>query len=437
MRRRLLSLGVTLFVVAAAAGGMPAAKAEGGGSISGHVINDLNGDGFRQPREAGVNGWRVVLYGPAGMVAETRTGRDGGYEFSDLIGGAYRILLPCDGQPVANWIRTAPRTIRTDLLTPYTSDVDLLVQIPAEPLRTDGEITGKIVNDLDRDGTPDRGERGLAGWRVAVYRLSPISSCPGQEQEVFTYVIADSQGVFDVKGLVEGTYLVGGQGGVGPPDEQSARPTAWIQTCPVSVRTEPGLGDTLLTEKVEVKLDKGAMKASTNQCIAPLVGDGSISGEVFIDQNRNLVHDPDEPPTRPLLMALHYVTKRGLMTVEPWWAIPPLKDGKFAYQGLAGGHYVLSAYVGWLDPPILHSPDLTLARGQAMTNVNLAVPPAAPTPAPIARPAPAQPAIGAPSTGDGGVASAGDGTLLWAAAALSAAGVVGLAQAVRRRARRL
>ncbi len=465
MHKRLVLLGCCVAVAlgAVALKGVSPAVGAGGGTISGRIINDLNGDGVQQPNEPGLSGWRVVLnknHQPVGggiiFIAETLTGPDGSYKFSGLAEDAYQVLLPCDGQPIVDRIRTAPDKLhQPDFVPRFTTDVDLLVQIPAEPLRTDGEITGKIVNDANMNGNPDRREQGLAGWQVGINRESPIYFCPGEDEANLTYVTTDARGVFDIKGLVEGTYTVGGEGLIVPPgggprvigiDSQSAvstseapvaPPTAWIQTCPVSAQTDPTLGNTLLAASSEVKLAKGSMKATTDQCIGLLVGDGSISGDVFLDQNGNEVRDQGDSGYRPNLMALHYVTKQGLIIVNPWGPFfPPVKDGVFTYAGLAPGRYVVSAYVGWLQPSIFRSSDLTLSRGQAMTGVNLAIapPPAVPTPAPHIVQVRPEPTLSAPNTGSGPSPAAGDASATPFALAFLGAGALTLTiRMVRRR----
>lgn len=62
--------------------------------ISGTVFDDRNGDGIRQPDEAGLDGREVRLVNAAGeVVGKTKNKSDGGYRFDRLAVATYRVVL--------------------------------------------------------------------------------------------------------------------------------------------------------------------------------------------------------------------------------------------------------------------------------------------------------------------------------------------------------
>lgn len=74
-------------------------------SIAGTVFGDRNGDGQRQPTEAGVAGTLVSLVNAAGAtVATTRTGGNGDYTFTRLDLGSFRVIVtpPAGGAGVSS-----------------------------------------------------------------------------------------------------------------------------------------------------------------------------------------------------------------------------------------------------------------------------------------------------------------------------------------------
>ena len=446
---RMFPVLLLLALALALSDGAAPVVARGSGSISGRVINDLNGDGVQQPGEQGVEGWRVVLtklfsMNPGSVVvAEARTGPGGDYLFSGVPQGMYEIDLPCNGQPVAQWVGTFldKRAGRAFYIGPpdaeSISGMDFVIGGLAEPLRTDGEITGRVVNDIDMDGTADRREPGLAGWSVSITRESPPLVCLDQLPPSAIKATTDSKGVFRATGLLEGTYWVIDPFSFRPPEDARTRDMHWAATAPLTVFTEPGAVDIPALVPTKVILTSDEMEASVDDTlIALLGGTGSISGALFRDLNGNSTPDENEPPVHPTLTGLLYAKDTALLWVYP---IPLGQglNGTYRFEGLAAGDYVVSAsaYVGFLQDRGFRFGPFDVGEGE--TVADLPFPPLPPEPTPTPRPIPVRPVdVYAPVTGSGSVSS--DGSLAGLAAALAVAGALAVgasALPARRRAR--
>jgi uncharacterized repeat protein (TIGR01451 family) len=76
-------------------------------TISGHVFDDLNGNGQRDPGEPGLDGWTVRLIDPSTgrVIAVQTTDQKGHYAFANLGPGTYRVREVL--QP--GWVETTPK----------------------------------------------------------------------------------------------------------------------------------------------------------------------------------------------------------------------------------------------------------------------------------------------------------------------------------------
>jgi hypothetical protein len=419
MSRYLVRMSAVLLLLVLALAlhnGAPLVAAQETASISGRVINDLNGDGIEQPGEHGAEGWLVELTwtdpltpGSAAVSTETRSSDDGYYRFSDLGPGKYFVRLPCAGQPPAQWAGTFP-----DIRPEHTvgigyspggerSGMDFLVRVVAEPVETDGEITGRLVNDLDRDGNADGDEPGLAGWRVLIRRVDPFPICT--EEQSFRYATSGPDGAFAAEGLFHGTYSVGGGLGIEGPRDGQGVVEHWAVTSPTRIHRERGTGDIPFPDATEVLIARGKNSARVDDtCIAVLEGSGSISGFVFRDIDGDEQRNENEPIAQPFFVGLSYVSNVGRLWVNP--AIGPWRgdsEGQYRFEGLAAGKYVIgvTVYVGFLNNEYFAFGPFNVGEGE--TVADLPVPPLPPEPAPTPRPIAGPPvAVHAPITGSDG-----------------------------------
>jgi hypothetical protein len=431
-----LAVGACLAVVASD-GVLPVAAQETY-SISGHVINDLNGNGAADPGEPGLSGWLVVVrkmdrtvLGGVAVVAEIRTGPGGDYRLSGLAPGEYAASLPCDGQPAAQWEGTftgARGVQEMNVRSPSSESsmvVDFLVKPLADPARRDGEIVGRLVSDLDMDGIADRREPGLAGWSVSMTRKTPPLICLDlDESPPFRLTVTtDSKGVFRAEGLLEGTYLLARGLRVRPPEDGSNEVEHWVLTDPIE----------FVTSTTEISLTAAKMRVNIGDTLIVLLGGtGSISGAAFRDLNGNLTRDEGEPPAYTHMTELLYVKEPSSLFVQPFSferSFMPSPDGSYEFEGLAAGKYIVSAYAsvgGSADKEFRFGP---FDVGKGETKADLPLPPLPPTPTPEPRPTPVRPVdLAPPETGSGGSPS-GDG-LAGLATALALAGVLAVAGAL-------
>lgn len=88
------------------------------GVINVELVNDLDGDGTRDPGEAGIAGWPVEVTGPDGS-SSLLTDSLGKVQFPVINGGAYLVSL--DGQP--GWRATSPAQVVVSAGLAQTVDV--------------------------------------------------------------------------------------------------------------------------------------------------------------------------------------------------------------------------------------------------------------------------------------------------------------------------
>jgi hypothetical protein len=145
--------------VATASDGTPLTSIDFGfvlGGISGTVFVDDNGNGTRDPDEAGLAGVTVALNGAPGATATS--GADGVYEFSGLLAGAYQVAAP---EPAAGLALGTP--------TPLAA----LVAAGQDVAGLDfgyvaGRIAGMAFVDGNGNGLMDAGEPGLGGVEISL-----------------------------------------------------------------------------------------------------------------------------------------------------------------------------------------------------------------------------------------------------------------------------
>jgi large repetitive protein len=433
---------VLLLLALALSGGAYPVAAQETYSISGRVINDLNGDGdMFDEDEPGLAGWHLRLEketedGQPTFVREATTDRSGRYSFRLLPPGRYSISIPCEGQPKL-WLATAPNSLGEYSTTVEGGEdsggIDFWLSLLSAPPPHNGEIVGRLVWDENADGVPDPSESGVAGWQVNASMVGGPKCFP-QEYQV-TY--AGSDGSFSFTGLQPGLYDLGYPGPSGRPH-------------PDYVFDAPGIGQQMPDghEYFSFLPDVEAPENGSGSIaigILDVSGTGSISGEIYADSNENGQQDAGEPLVDcGCWMGLMYRTPHGYSPVVSR-ATYTSSGGLYGLSGLRVGEYwiaLLQPPGVPIDPPVgpygFSAHLVTLKDGEQLANVDFGLrvqpgqptrmpqPTLASTPTPDVRLAP-------PSTGSGGAPS--DSGLAGFAAALAVAGalaVCGAALAVRR-----
>ena len=176
-----------------------------GGSISGFVYNDLDGDGVKDAGESGITGRQVFIdldndsALDAGEMAAMTNG-SGQYTFSNLSAGAYKVRQV---RP-AGWIQTFP-------LNNYGISVVLATNQNAtgknfftkQSAIAGGSISGYVFHDFNRDMMLGTGDTGLSGWTVYL-DTDNDSVLDASEQKATT----DATGKYVFSNLSAGTYKI-------------------------------------------------------------------------------------------------------------------------------------------------------------------------------------------------------------------------------------
>jgi len=130
------------------------------GSIGGIKFEDLDGNGFKDAGEEGLDGWTIELIdADTGLVVRSQVTEGGGsYVFGDILDGDYDIREV----PQHGWVRTLPGGLVHSITLAYNEDrggIDFGNQvIPG--------IHGQKFDDLNANGVRDPGEPGLDGWTI-------------------------------------------------------------------------------------------------------------------------------------------------------------------------------------------------------------------------------------------------------------------------------
>jgi len=159
---------------------------EAGGSLSGYVYSDLDGDGIRDPGERGIAGVTITLTGnDANGVAINRTattGADGGYRFdavgaSDATGYTLTETQPpgaADGLDSAgNLGGTAGDDVITDIVFPTATTVGTDYNFGEANAPGLALVRGVVWLDKDHDRSDNDGTR-QPGWVVEIVRNGTV-----------------------------------------------------------------------------------------------------------------------------------------------------------------------------------------------------------------------------------------------------------------------
>jgi len=191
-----------------------------GGSISGNVFNDANGNLVKDSGEGNVSGRTLYLDTNNNSVkdsseASTTTDSSGNYKFSNLAAGTYKVreILP------SGWVQTVPTSNFGNNAT-LTSGQNVTGKNfgTRQTTAATGKISGTVFHDFDRDGTRDSGDTGLSGWTVWI-DTDNDSVLDSSERRTTT----DSSGNYSFGSLAAGSYKI-----------RVVRQSGWVQTTPTN-----------------------------------------------------------------------------------------------------------------------------------------------------------------------------------------------------------
>ena len=126
--------------------------------VEGFIFVDKNANGKRDPGERGVP---KVILSLAGLLA--RSDERGFFRFPPVQSGSFQ--LDIQNLP-SQFVPTIPLPLSIKLQTGQVRQVEI-------PLKEIGIISGLVFNDLNKDGTVDPGEGGIAGVKIIL--LGPLT----------------------------------------------------------------------------------------------------------------------------------------------------------------------------------------------------------------------------------------------------------------------
>jgi hypothetical protein len=142
------------------------------GSISGTKYDDLNGDGFRQMGEPGLDGWTIQLDKDAdGTVDDTEVTAGGGnYTFANLPAGTYRLreVLQPDYQQTSANPADVPLAAGQNVTGIDFGNFELF------------DLCVHKFHDLDKDGVREPGETGIEGFVIYLDENGNDTFDPGE-----------------------------------------------------------------------------------------------------------------------------------------------------------------------------------------------------------------------------------------------------------------
>jgi hypothetical protein len=199
-------------------------------AAAGVVWDDADGDGVRDPGEPGRDGVTVMLYTPAGALADTTVTAGGGlYRFDALLPGApyqVRLSLPT-GVVYAPFRRGGDPAADSDVDYRTGASPAFAVAAAAGEARLDvgvtppGSVAGARFNDVNGDGVRQPGEQGLAGFVVFLDADGDGLLGPGEASRV-----SAADGSYSFTGLTPGVYEL-----------RELPQDAWQVTTPAALRT--------------------------------------------------------------------------------------------------------------------------------------------------------------------------------------------------------
>ena len=215
------------------------------GTVLGKVFSDFNGNGFQDKGENGIGEVTVKLLDRGGSVVQTTTTLgNGGYSFSGVASGSYKVEEIDPDQYASTTDNTVPVSVTAaGAATANFGDQE------------QGTISGIVFDDANGNGVQDPGEKGIGGVSVKL-----LNSGGG------TVSITETagNGSFRFSDLAAGIYTM--------------------------EETDPeGYGSTT-NNTVKITVGSGAA-ATANFGDLPY---GTVSGVVYNDTNGNGVQDPGE-----------------------------------------------------------------------------------------------------------------------------------------------
>ena len=298
--------------------------------VEGSTFNDLNKDSLFTPGEPPGDAEEIVLYDSAGTTFETsQIPASGPFTMLAFDTGAYTLkeyLWP-------NWVATLPASQKYQFRITSSDTVLGGFLFGSYQVFGTGTINGLVFNDLNRNGSPDSAEPGLAGWRV--------SSDDGQSAKT------DSTGHYTLTKVFAGERIV-------------------------SVRMPIEWGESSPRGSYDLALDTSQTLDSINFGLYVLQP-GSVAGTVFNDLNANGTRDPSDSF---IPHAEVYLSGAVADTVNDNLSLSTTADdsGRYIFNGILMGSYqlrvALSAHYRQTYPSSMQAQHIDLGQEEQRTGVD-------------------------------------------------------------------
>jgi hypothetical protein len=271
--------------------------------LFGTLFNDLNANTSLDSTDTRLSSVRVFLDLNKNSILDagepsTLTNSTGGFQFTGLAGGTYRLTqVPPTGlkafYPVVKYVDVA--VAHGQSVTQNLADI--------KPTSA-ANITGMIFNDLNGDKARQSGEPGLSGWQL--YLDLNLDNVRQSNEPLVT---TNSSGVYTFSNMATGRYLVRP---LTPSGWRTINFVAWWATSNGSNATG---------------LDFAASQV------------GKIGSKVYIDSNGNGQLDANETPLSGFMVYIDS-NKDGKFEVGERYFITD-SFGQFYWDGLAPGTYLI------------------------------------------------------------------------------------------------
>jgi len=195
------------------------------GTIDGFVFEDKNRDGLLGPEEKGLPGVALRLEDGSRIV----TGSDGRYRFENVAEGPHQVRIEENRIP-ASYYLLSPARVDVLIQARQTTAVSYL-------LISGAGLTGRFVDDVNRDGKFDPQDKGLADINVI---LTPVPKAEAgakpapAEASLILNTFTDAEGKFRFVNILPGEYELSVDPATLP---QGAAVTI---TFPFKLKLEPG-----------------------------------------------------------------------------------------------------------------------------------------------------------------------------------------------------
>ena len=295
--------------------------------VGNYVWSDADNDGQQDPGESGIGGVTVDLLsaGPDGVFgtgddvveAITTTTDDGWYLFTGVTAGEYRVDVTDTGTVLTGYSLTTGPQSSTDPTDPFTVAAGDVFHDADFGYGNPGlfDISDRLWQDIDGDGTQDLGESGLAG--VTINLLDDSG-------DVIATTVTDAAGDFTFPDLPDGSYTLS-------VSDTGAVLREFVGTTP------PATADALAV--VLAGADVSAVSFGYNQ-------PGIVGDTVFSDSDGDDVQDPGELGLGGVTVALWQdADGNGIFdsTVDTFVGNQvTAADGSYLFEGLGQGTFFAS-----------------------------------------------------------------------------------------------